>query len=94
MPDYPALQSYKMFYCALQMKLLFSKSDPELLTPDNMAHESVGEIMMECDADQGKIMKKGSRSFRPYLLTLLAHQAGWATLHQCVSCFLEKCDSR
>ncbi|XP_071443700.1 integrator complex subunit 1 [Hetaerina americana] len=77
----------------LQMKLLFSKSDREVISTITSKCKSLGESIQECDTDKVKHMKKGSRSFRPYLLTLLAHQAGWATLHQCVSCFLEKCDT-
>ncbi|XP_046407555.1 integrator complex subunit 1 [Ischnura elegans] len=77
----------------LQMKLLFSKSDPEFPTSALIKHESLEESSMESNVERGKLIKKGTRSFRPYLLTLLAHQAGWGTLHQCVSCFLEKCDT-
>ncbi|KAG8225319.1 hypothetical protein J437_LFUL001934, partial [Ladona fulva] len=75
----------------LQMKLLFSKSDQEIQRVINDGKYLGGFHDVEMIA--GKLMTKGTRSFRPYLLTLLAHQAGWATLHQCVQHFLEKCDT-
>ena len=35
-----------------------------------------------------------TQSYRPYLLTLLTHRAGWTTLYHCLQHLLQKCDSQ
>jgi integrator complex subunit 1 len=41
-----------------------------------------------------KLGSSTSQSCRPYLLTLLAHRASWATLHHCLQNLLDECDQK
>ncbi|CAG2055499.1 unnamed protein product [Timema podura] len=54
------------------------------------------ELIGSCPPLQMKLLFSKSpakQSCRPYLLTLLVHRAGWATLHNCMEHLLENCNS-
>nr|CAD7403102.1 unnamed protein product [Timema poppensis] len=54
------------------------------------------ELIGSCPPLQMKLLFSKSpakQSCRPYLLTLLVHRAGWATLHNCMGHLLETCNS-